>query len=162
MIGLRDFWGNVHRFILLCTPPASLQDSSKELEEHLILDVNVFFTVPVVAKGGKRYSDGTAYVGDWDTEGRRQGEGHILFPDGTRYDGWFHGYGIFWRADGTRHEGEFRGGKIWGLGLTTFGDNTNGFPRNEGFFQDCQLKKLMKCPEAEKELGNLRCLGEKA
>ncbi|CAH2009464.1 unnamed protein product [Acanthoscelides obtectus] len=132
-------------------------------------------SLPVVAKGGKRYTDGTSYVGDWDSEGRRQGEGHISFPDGIRYDGsfeqglfsgfgvltfpdgakyegeffqgWFHGYGIFWRADGTRHEGEFRGGKIWGLGLTTFGDNTNGFPRNEGFFQDCQLKKLMKCPE---------------
>lgn len=32
-------------------------------------------------------------------------------------------------------------------GLTTFSDQTYGFPRNEGFFQDCHLKKLIKCPE---------------
>ena len=34
--------------------------------------------------------------------------------------GWFHGYGIFWRADGMRYEGEFRGGRVWGLGLSSF------------------------------------------
>lgn len=100
-------------------------------------------------------------MGDWNKEGLREGQGHLRFPDGTRYDGnfeanvfcglgvltfpdgaklvfiedfvycllfclfryegefldgWFHGYGVFWRADGMRHEGEFRGGKIWGLG----------------------------------------------
>jgi len=31
--------------------------------------------------------------------------------------GWFHGYGVFWRADGMKFEGEFRGGRIWGLGI---------------------------------------------
>ncbi|XP_074028892.1 MORN repeat-containing protein retinophilin [Leptinotarsa decemlineata] len=131
--------------------------------------------LPVVAKGGYRYENGSVYVGTWNTEGKRHGEGHLLFSDGVRYDGlfenglfhgrgiltfpdgakyegeffrgWFHGYGVFWRADGTRHEGEFRGGKIWGLGLTTFSDETHGFPRNEGYFQDCQLKTLVKCPE---------------
>lgn len=46
-----------------------------------------------------------------------------------------------------RHEGEYRGGKICGLGLTTFSDGTNGFPRNEGYFQDSQIKFLKKCPE---------------
>ncbi|KAJ8977281.1 hypothetical protein NQ317_015566 [Molorchus minor] len=120
--------------------------------------------LPSVASGGYRYEDGSVYVGMWSNEGKRHGEGHIRFSDGTRYDGsfenglfhglgvlifadgakyegefyqgWFHGYGVFWRADSMRHEG-----------LTTFDDDTNGFPRNEGFFQDCQLKKLMKCPE---------------
>lgn len=46
-----------------------------------------------------------------------------------------------------RHEGEYRGGRIFGLGLTTFSDGTNGFPRNEGHFQDAQLKYIKKCPE---------------
>ncbi|CAH1155085.1 unnamed protein product, partial [Phaedon cochleariae] len=130
--------------------------------------------VPIVAIGGYKYKNGSIYVGSWNTDGKRQGEGHMLFPNGTRYDGnfenghfhgngilsfadgakyegeffqgWFHGYGVFWRSDGTRHEGEFRGGKIWGLGLTTFSDGTHGFPRNEGFFHDCQMKTKTKCP----------------
>lgn len=61
--------------------------------------------------------------------------------------GWFHGSGIFLRSDGMRFEGEFRGGRIWGLGLVTFNDLTNGFPRNEGFFQDCKLIRKKNCPD---------------
>lgn len=61
--------------------------------------------------------------------------------------GWFHGSGIFFRSDGMRFEGEFRGGRIWGLGLVTFSDLTNGFPRNEGFFQDCKLIRKKNCPD---------------
>lgn len=61
--------------------------------------------------------------------------------------GWFHGNGIFYRSDGMKYEGEFRGGRIWGLGLVTFSDLTNGFPRNEGFFQDCKLIRKKNCPD---------------
>ncbi|XP_060517623.1 MORN repeat-containing protein 4 homolog isoform X2 [Cylas formicarius] len=132
-------------------------------------------SLPVVVNGGYRCDNGSIYVGSWNNEGKRHGNGHLLLADGTRYDGyfqdglynglgvltftdgakyegeffqgWFHGYGIFWRSDGMRHEGEFRGGKVWGLGLTTFKDNTNGFPKNEGFFQNCQLKLRKKCPD---------------
>lgn len=32
-------------------------------------------------------------------------------------------------------------------GLTTFNDGTNGFPRNEGFFKECQFKKRLSCSE---------------
>lgn len=67
--------------------------------------------------------------------------------EGEFMQGWFHGHGIFWRADGMRYQGEFRGGRIWGLGLITFNDHTHGFPRNEGFFQDCRLVRKKKCPE---------------
>lgn len=94
--------------------------------------------------GGFRYPIGSSYVGDWNSEGKRSGIGHLVLADGTRYDGgfnegycdglgvvafpdgakyegefmrgWFHGCGTFWRADGTKYEGEFRGGRIWGLG----------------------------------------------
>lgn len=61
--------------------------------------------------------------------------------------GWFHGHGIFWRADGMKFEGEFRGGRIWGLGLITFHDFTHGFPRNEGYFQDCRLIRKRRCSD---------------
>jgi hypothetical protein len=61
-----------------------------------------------------------------------------------------------------KHEGQFSGGKIWGLGkkysryifylfiylgMTTFNDGSNGFPRYEGFFQDCKLLKKVSCVE---------------
>lgn len=99
------------------------------------------------------------------------GLGIMNFPDGSKYDekcsffiilkcfsfsrrfegehmqGWFHGNGIFYRSDGMKYEGEFRGGRIWGLGLVTFTDLTNGFPRNEGFFQDCKLIRKKNCPD---------------
>lgn len=44
--------------------------------------------------------------------------------DGFRYEGellngWFHGYGVFWRSDGMKYEGEFKGGRVWGLGTPT-------------------------------------------
>ncbi|CAH0668737.1 unnamed protein product [Spodoptera exigua] len=31
--------------------------------------------------------------------------------------------------------------------LVTFSDGSNGFPRNEGFFQDCRLVRRKRCPE---------------
>ncbi|XP_030748234.1 MORN repeat-containing protein 4 homolog isoform X2 [Sitophilus oryzae] len=120
--------------------------------------------LPVFATGGNRFDNGAIYVGSWNKNGQMHGEGQLLLPDGTKYDGcfeeglynglgvltfsdssryegefyqgWFHGYGVFWRSDTTRHEG-----------LTTFSDNTHGFPRNEGFFQECNLKRRKNCPD---------------
>ncbi|CAG9134609.1 unnamed protein product [Plutella xylostella] len=128
----------------------------------------------VVKTGAYKYEDGTRYVGEWSCRGQKHGMGHLTLPDGTRYDGalmnglcsglgvmafpdgakyegefmqgWFHGHGVFWRADGMKFEGEFRGGRVWGLGLVTFSDGSNGFPRNEGFFQDCRLLRRQRCP----------------
>ncbi|CAH0559394.1 unnamed protein product [Brassicogethes aeneus] len=125
--------------------------------------------------GGHKYKDGVKYVGSWNRKGLKSGGGHILFPDGTRYDGnfengffngqgvlsfpdgakyegeflqgWFHGHGIFLRADGMRYEGEFRGGKMRGLGLITFSDYSHGFPKLEGYFENCRLLKKQSCPE---------------
>lgn len=67
--------------------------------------------------------------------------------EGEFSNGWFHGHGTFWRADGMRYEGEYRGGKIWGLGLVTFNDDSHGFPRCEGYFENCKMLKRQKCPE---------------
>ncbi|XP_026466575.1 MORN repeat-containing protein 4 homolog, partial [Ctenocephalides felis] len=128
----------------------------------------------VVKTGSYRFSDGSRYFGEWNKRGQKHGVGHLLFKNRTRYDGqfanglfsglgvlcfadgskyegefmqgWFHGRGVFWRSDGMRYEGEFRGGRIWGLGLVTFADGTHGFPRCEGYFQDCRLMRRRKCP----------------
>ncbi|XP_018331950.1 MORN repeat-containing protein 4 homolog isoform X2 [Agrilus planipennis] len=114
-----------------------------------------------VAKyGGHRYGRGTVYVGAWNTKGKRQEEGHLELADGTRYggyfdDGLFNGMGVLSFPDGSKYEGEFLEGWFHGSGifwrsdgLVTFNDGTNGFPRNEGFFQDCKLVKKRRCPEA--------------
>ncbi|XP_019876484.1 MORN repeat-containing protein 4 homolog [Aethina tumida] len=130
---------------------------------------------PSVEFGGFKYENGAIYVGSWNNQGQKCGEGHLLLPNGARYDGnfennlfnglgvlsfpdgakyegefsngWFHGHGTFWRADGMRYEGEYRGGKIWGLGLVTFNDDSHGFPRCEGYFENCKMLKRQKCPE---------------
>ncbi|KAF6213360.1 hypothetical protein GE061_011079, partial [Apolygus lucorum] len=129
----------------------------------------------VVKTGALSYPDGSKYYGDWNAKGEKHGMGKLKLPDATRYhgtflnnlcsglgvmsfsdgakyegelmQGWFHGHGVFWRADGTKYEGEFRGGRIWGLGLVTFADGTHGFPRHEGYFQDCRLLKRKPCLE---------------
>jgi hypothetical protein len=32
-------------------------------------------------------------------------------------------------------------------GLITYSDGSHGFPRNEGFFQDCKLTRRRPCPD---------------
>ncbi len=32
-------------------------------------------------------------------------------------------------------------------GLVTYPDNSHGFPRSEGFFQDCRMVRRKSCPE---------------
>ncbi|XP_014271800.1 MORN repeat-containing protein 4 homolog isoform X2 [Halyomorpha halys] len=128
---------------------------------------------PIV--GGYRYEEGSRYWGEWNSKGQRHGTGALrlpdksllqsafcedlatghgvlTFPDGAKYEGeilngWFHGHGVFWRADGMKYEGEFKGGRVWGLGLVTFPDGNHGFPRHEGYFQDCKLMRGQRCPE---------------
>ncbi|XP_029161469.1 uncharacterized protein LOC114933155 [Nylanderia fulva] len=135
----------------------------------------------VVKNGAYKYDDSTKYIGDWNRKGLKHGAGLLVLPDGTRYEGafqnglcsglgviifsdgakyegefmqgWFHGHGVFWRADGMKFEGEFRGGRVWGLGLVTYADGSHGFPRNEGFFQDCRLLFIIVCVLAAANAG---------
>lgn len=44
------------------------------------------------------------------------------------------------------------------LGLTTFNDGTNGFPKNEGFHKNCTLVKKQKCPGVVKKAQNIAFL----
>lgn len=61
-----------------------------------------------VAKyGGHRYEDGSVYVGSWGRDGKRHGEGHMCFHDGSRYDGnfedgLFDGLGVIVYPDGAK------------------------------------------------------------
>lgn len=125
--------------------------------------------------GSHNFQDGSIYVGQWNSSGKPHGKGSIIFPDGIEYhgsfsegqfsgmgalffpdgakyegeflNGWFHGLGTFWRADNMKHEGEYRGGQICGSGVTTFNDGCNGFPKYEGYFNECKFLKKYKCPE---------------
>lgn len=61
----------------------------------------------VVKYGSYEYDDGALYVGDWNQRGQKQGMGHLVLPDGTRYDGAFQnglfaGLGIIAFSDGAR------------------------------------------------------------
>lgn len=59
--------------------------------------------------GGYRYANGSVYVGDWSRKGAKEGQGHLLFSDGTRYDGKFEdnvfcGLGVLIFPDGAKYE----------------------------------------------------------
>lgn len=61
----------------------------------------------VVKCGAFDYDDGTRYVGDWNAKGQKHGMGHLILPDGTRYDGGFNnglcgGLGVMCFPDGAK------------------------------------------------------------
>lgn len=68
-----------------------------------------FLTVQIATVGGYRYnSNGSVYVGDWNKNGGREGQGHLVFQDGTRYDGRFEenafcGLGVLTFPDGAKY-----------------------------------------------------------
>ncbi|PZC83423.1 hypothetical protein B5X24_HaOG207806 [Helicoverpa armigera] len=61
----------------------------------------------VVKTGAYKYEDGTRYVGEWNSKGQKHGMGHLVLPDGTRYDG------------------ALIGGLCSGLGVMAFPDGAN-------------------------------------
>jgi len=63
----------------------------------------------VVKCGAFDYQDGTRYVGDWNSKGQKHGMGHLVLPDGTRYDGAFNnglcgGLGVMCFPDGAKYK----------------------------------------------------------
>ncbi|XP_020908280.1 MORN repeat-containing protein 4-like [Exaiptasia diaphana] len=132
------------------------------------------------------YPNGDTYEGEWNKDGRKHGEGMLVltdgtkfvghftdgfcegigllkFPDGTSYAGYFakgkyHGVGTFSRVDGMKYEGDFANGRVEGLGIITFPDNTNGRPKQEGYFMGTELvnnnnatDSILKAREATKK-----------
>lgn len=63
--------------------------------------------IAITKNGAYKYEDGSRYVGDWNGKGLRHGQGSLLFPDGSRYDGWFQNglfskLGVFIFPDGAK------------------------------------------------------------
>jgi hypothetical protein len=53
------------------------------------------------------YPDGSQYLGEWNANGEREGKGHLVLCDGTRYDGTFlqglfSGLGVLRFPDGAK------------------------------------------------------------
>ncbi len=87
--------------------------------------------------GSGNYCLGALYKGDF-LNGRFQGKGTIVYPNGDLYDGQCqydspHGEGFLTLRDGTKHEGQFQMGEKHGKGKTTF---TNGRDPLEGTYTD--------------------------
>lgn len=62
----------------------------------------------IAATGGHRYNNEGVYVGSWNTNGQKHGQGHEIFPNGTRYDGLyedglFNGLGVLSFPDGAKY-----------------------------------------------------------
>ena len=58
--------------------------------------------------GSYRYSDGSEYIGEWDSKGQRHGVGQLKAPDGSIYVGQFEngmcsGLGVLVFSDGSRY-----------------------------------------------------------
>ncbi len=57
--------------------------------------------------GSFKYADGSEYVGEWDSNGQRNGVGQLTTPDGSVYVGQFKsglcsGLGVLVFSDGAR------------------------------------------------------------
>lgn len=68
----------------------------------------MLLSVKIAKVGGYRYGNDGVYVGDWNRNGVREGQGHLLFPDGMRYDGKFEentfsGLGVLTFPDGAKY-----------------------------------------------------------
>lgn len=99
--------------------------------------------VPVPEDGvvGEESPPGTKFIGEW-RDGKRHGEGILMYADGSRYEGsWVddkeEGFGRYYLADGTRYEGQWKAGDMHGEG-TLYG--------TDGKVRDQPASQLPCCP----------------
>ncbi len=77
--------------------------------------------------GDHSYENGAIYRGQMLKNGEemiRQGYGVQIWPDGTKYEGYWNqnraqGKGCFWHAEGDIYRGEFHDDKAQGFGIYT-------------------------------------------
>ena len=80
------------------------------------------------------------YEGHWDRD-QKHGEGYLVFPDGSSYEGSFKhdvidGYGLFeWKHKGHKYEGNWKDGRMEGGGEFTHGE---GNKTKGSFFNNYQ------------------------
>ena len=80
--------------------------------------------VDLYNSGGKRtveFKDGSIYTGLINAQGQRDGEGSLIYPDGSRYEGgWTEdlasGKGKVYHSNGDYYEGDWKEGKCHGKG----------------------------------------------
>lgn len=137
-----------------------------------------------LVEGTMEGSDGTLYVGRFENDqlvqgtirgasgwtytggladGKPEGRGIVLLPDGTRYegefkDGTYDGQGVLSRPDGEKFEGTFRDGKPHGIGIYFNGETVERCEYYDGKRIDQAF--LIK-QENEKQLEALRQEREK-
>ncbi len=85
------------------------------------------FSEDRLVQGTIRGASGWTYTGGL-ADGKPEGRGIVLLPDGTRYEGEFksgvyHGQGVLSRPDGEKFEGTFRDGKPHGIGIYFNGES---------------------------------------
>lgn len=83
---------------------------------------NVVYDEPVVMKGWRMLENGAKYNGEWDINtGLRHGKGTQIWPDGSRYEGYWrndraNGPGRLIHADGDVYQGDWEDDKAHGWG----------------------------------------------
>jgi len=83
------------------------------------------------------YRDGDVYDGQWSEDGKKNGNGKLIFANKAIYtgqfkDGFFDGSGVLMQPDGAKYEGDFQVGKYHGYGVY----NASNGMKYEGQFQD--------------------------
>jgi hypothetical protein len=105
-----------------------------------------------------------SYIGKVDDSGNRQGNGKIMYVNGSYYEGGFvndkfHGDGVYHWADGDEYEGGWNDGERHGVGtFRSVEDGTAeismfdmGQPRGEGLFWSGDRKTAYKTMNAQKD-----------
>lgn len=115
-----------------------------------------------LVQGTIRGASGWTYTGGL-ADGKPEGRGLVLLPDGTRYEGEFKsgtydGQGVLSRPDGEKFEGTFRDGKPHGMGIYFNGETVERCEYYDGKRIDQAF--LIK-QENEKQLEALRQEREK-
>jgi hypothetical protein len=75
----------------------------------------------LVRKGPYQVENGAIYIGEWDSQGRRCGQGLQVWTDGSKYEGYWlndmaHGPGRLIHLNGDVYEGEWANDKSHGKG----------------------------------------------
>eukprot|EP00051_Salpingoeca_urceolata_P026746 m.478458 g.478458 ORF g.478458 m.478458 type:complete len:154 (-) comp21146_c0_seq1:155-616(-) len=101
------------------------------------------------------FADGSVFAGTFEN-GLCSGYGVLTFTDKSKYEGEFadgncHGYGVLSKPDGLKYEGQFDAGKVSGSGRITLPDGSHGNPRQEGTFENHELKEKGQAGHAVQE-----------
>lgn len=95
--------------------------TEKQLGEFIPEDDESAFGNDLITRGPYELDSLSVYKGQWSKEGLRQGRGIQLWPDGSKYEGYWlndmaNGRGRLIHSDGDVYEGEWVNDKAQGKG----------------------------------------------